>query len=65
TNLLFVADRPEGPYSEAIMLNHHFIDPSIFNDDNGQRYLAFGGGWIHELASDGTGLLGALRTVSA
>jgi len=63
TNLLFVADRPEGPYSEAIMLNHHFIDPSIFNDDNGKRYLAFGGGWIHELAADGTRLLGEAKQV--
>ncbi|RKP54399.1 glycoside hydrolase family 43 protein [Cohnella endophytica] len=63
TNLLFVADRPEGPYSEAIMLNHHFIDPSIFNDDNGKRYLLFGGGWIHELAADGSRLIGEAKQV--
>lgn len=63
TNLLFVADRPEGPYSEAIMLNHHFIDPSIFNDDDGKRYLAFGGGWVHEMAKDGSCLLGEAKQV--
>ncbi|AZN43149.1 glycoside hydrolase family 43 protein [Paenibacillus albus] len=63
TTLLFVADRPEGPYSEAIMLNHHFIDPSIFNDDDGRRYLAFGGGWVHELARDGSHLIGEAKQV--
>ncbi|BBH19494.1 glycosyl hydrolase [Paenibacillus baekrokdamisoli] len=63
TNLLFVADRPEGPYSEATVLNHHFIDPSIFNDDDGKRYLAFGGGWIHELAEDGSRLIGDAKQV--
>lgn len=63
TNLLFVADRPEGPYSEAIELNHHFIDPSIFNDDDGKRYLAFGGGWIHEMARDGLALIGEAKQV--
>lgn len=63
TNLLFVADKPEGPYSEAIVLNHHFIDPSIFNDDDGKRYLLFGGGWVHELAADGSGLLGEAKQV--
>lgn len=63
TNLLFTADRPEGPYSEAIELNHHFIDPSIFNDDDGKRYLAFGGGWVHEMARDGSRLIGEAKQV--
>ncbi|MBC8081542.1 MAG: family 43 glycosylhydrolase [Gorillibacterium sp.] len=63
TNLLFVSDRPEGPYGEAILLNHHFIDPSIFNDDDGKRYLLYGGGWIHELREDGSGLVGSPRQV--
>jgi len=61
TNLLFVSERPEGPYSEAVALNRHFIDPSIFNDDDGKRYLAFGGGWIHELAKDGSKLIGEAK----
>ncbi|BBI32714.1 glycoside hydrolase family 43 protein [Cohnella abietis] len=63
TNLLFVADRPEGPYSEATVLNHHFIDPSIFNDDDGKRYLVFGGGWVHELAEDASRLIGEAKQV--
>ncbi|MDR6880827.1 glycoside hydrolase family 43 protein [Bacillus sp. 3255] len=63
TNLLFTADRPEGPYSDGIVLNHHFIDPSIFHDDDGRRYLAFGGGWLQELKADGTRLIGEARQV--
>ncbi|SFT05718.1 xylan 1,4-beta-xylosidase/alpha-N-arabinofuranosidase [Paenibacillus sp. BC26] len=63
TTLLFTADRPEGPYSEVTMLNHHFIDPSIFNDDDGKRYLVFGGGWVHEMKHDGTSLVGEAKQV--
>ncbi|WP_162462987.1 family 43 glycosylhydrolase [Paenibacillus psychroresistens] len=63
TNLLFVADRPEGPYGDPIQLNHHFIDPSIFNDPDGRRYLAYGGGWLHEMAADGSQLIGEAKQV--
>lgn len=41
----------------------HFIDPSIFNDDDGRRYLVFGGGWVHELAADGSRLVGEAKQV--
>ncbi|MFS0725142.1 family 43 glycosylhydrolase [Paenibacillus sp. 1P07SE] len=63
TNILYLADRPEGPYDNGTVLNHHFIDPSIFHDENGRKYLAFGGGWIHELAADGSSLIGEARQV--
>ncbi len=63
TNIVYSAERPEGPYSDGVVLNHHFIDPSIFNDDDGRRYLAFGGGWLHELSADGTQLIGEARQV--
>ncbi|WP_164716381.1 glycoside hydrolase family 43 protein [Paenibacillus whitsoniae] len=63
SNLLFTAKRPEGPYSDGIVLNHHFIDPSIFHDDDGRRYLVFGGGWLQELDADGTRLIGEARQV--
>ncbi|MDQ0875832.1 xylan 1,4-beta-xylosidase [Paenibacillus sp. V4I3] len=63
TNLLFTAERPEGPYSEGVVLNHHFIDPSIFHDDDGRRYLAFGGGWLQELHPDGSRLIGDAKQV--
>ena len=49
-----VADRPEGPYVDAIgapLINafHHGaqpIDPFVFRDDDGQHYLYYGG-WKH------------------
>ncbi|WNR42958.1 family 43 glycosylhydrolase [Paenibacillus roseipurpureus] len=63
TNILFSSEKPEGPYDNGTILNHHFIDPSIFNDEDGRRYLAFGGGWIHELAKDGSRLLGEAKQV--
>lgn len=65
TIMLFTSDRPEGPYSDGVVLNHHFIDPSIFHDDDGRRYLAFGGGWLHELRRDGSGLTGQAKQVWA
>jgi len=63
TNYLFSAERPEGPYGDSVPLNHHFIDPSIFDDDDGRRYLVFGGGWVQELAADGSRLVGEARQV--
>ncbi len=31
--------RPEGPYSEPVFIDEDGIDPSIFNDDDGRRYM--------------------------
>ncbi|HZG76695.1 MAG TPA: family 43 glycosylhydrolase, partial [Paenibacillus sp.] len=31
--------------------------------DDGKKYLAFGGGWVHELAADGSGLVGEAKQV--
>lgn len=33
------SDKPEGPYSEPVFLDEDGIDPSIFNDDDGRRYM--------------------------
>lgn len=33
------SDRPEGPYSEPVFLDEDGIDPSIFTDDDGKRYM--------------------------
>ncbi|HNQ35241.1 MAG TPA: family 43 glycosylhydrolase [bacterium] len=62
-NCLVWAERPEGPYSEPVILNRKSIDPSIFNDDDGRRYLATAYGTLQELAADGTRLLGEPRQV--
>ena len=33
------SDRPEGPYSKPAIIDEDGIDPSIFNDDDGKRYM--------------------------
>lgn len=54
-----VADRPEGPYRDAIGKplvpgNWGYIDPSVFIDDDGQGYLFWGnnGLWYAKLNED-------------
>lgn len=54
-----VADRPEGPYRDAIGRplvpgDWGFIDPSVFIDDDGQAYLFWGnnGLWYAKLGRD-------------
>ena len=49
------SEKPEGPYSEPVFIDEDGIDPSIFNDDNGKRYMLLNrGARIFELSSDGT-----------
>lgn len=33
------SDKPEGPYSKPAIIDEDGIDPSIFNDDDGRRYM--------------------------
>lgn len=37
--LVMVSDRPEGPYSKPVCLEVDDIDPSLFVDDDGSRYM--------------------------
>ncbi|MBO6242389.1 MAG: family 43 glycosylhydrolase [Butyrivibrio sp.] len=47
--------KPEGPYSEPVFIDEDGIDPSIFNDDDGRRYMLLNrGARIFELNSDAT-----------
>ncbi len=47
------SDKPEGPYSEPVFLDEDGIDPSIFNDDDGRRYMLLNrGARIFELSHD-------------
>lgn len=49
------SDRPEGPYSKPAFIEEDGIDPSIFNDDDGRRYLLLNrGARILELDSSAT-----------
>jgi len=37
--LVMVSDKPEGPYSKPVCLEVDDIDPSLFVDDDGSRYI--------------------------
>lgn len=48
------SDRPEGPYCEPVFLEEDGIDPSIFTDDDGKRYMLLNrGARIFEISPDG------------
>lgn len=54
------ADKPEGPYSEPVFLDEDGIDPSIFTDDDGKRYMLLNrGARIFEISEHGDKQLGA------
>lgn len=47
------SDRPEGPYGEPVFLDDDGIDPSIFHDDDGRKYMLLNrGARIRELSAD-------------
>lgn len=49
------SDKPEGPYSKPSIIDEDGIDPSIFNDDDGKRYMLLNrGARIFELNKDAT-----------
>ncbi len=49
------SDRPEGPYCKPAFIEEDGIDPSIFTDDDGKRYMLLNrGARIFEISSDGT-----------
>lgn len=49
------SDKPEGPYTKPAIIDEDGIDPSIFNDDDGKRYMLLNrGARIFELNKDAT-----------
>ncbi len=49
------SDRPEGPYSKPVFIHEDGIDPSIFNDEDGRRYMLLNrGARIFELNKTAT-----------
>ncbi len=49
------SDKPQGPYSKPVFIDEDGIDPSIFNDDDGKRYMLLNrGARIFELDKTGT-----------
>lgn len=49
------SDKPEGPYTKPAIIDEDGIDPSIFNDEDGKRYMLLNrGARIFELNKDAT-----------
>lgn len=49
------SERPEGPYCEPSWFDVDGIDPSIFTDDDGRKYMLLNrGAKIFEISADGT-----------
>lgn len=49
------SDKPEGPYTEPVFIDEDGIDPSIFNDEDGKRYMLLNrGARIFELDKTAT-----------
>lgn len=49
------SDKPQGPYSEPVFIDEDGIDPGLFNDDDGRRYMLLNrGARIFELDKTGT-----------
>lgn len=52
------SDKPEGPYCEPVFLDEDGIDPSIFTDVDGRRYMLLNrGARIFEISPDGREIL--------
>ncbi len=48
------SDKPEGPYNEPAIIDEDGIDPSIFTDEDGRRYMLLNrGARIFEISEDG------------
>lgn len=58
TQMVTSSDRPEGPYELPVIHNVLGIDPSIFTDDDGRRYMLLNrGARIMEISEDGKEVL--------
>lgn len=56
------SERPEGPYCEPVFLEEDGIDPSIFTDLDGRRYMLLNrGARIFEISKDGREILSKPR----
>jgi xylan 1,4-beta-xylosidase len=56
------SDKPEGPYSQPAIIDEDGIDPSIFNDEDGKRYMLLNrGARILELNAEATMQIGEAR----
>ncbi len=58
TQMVTSSERPEGPYDTPVIHNVLGIDPSIFTDDDGKRYMLVNrGARLMEISEDGKQVL--------
>lgn len=56
--LIMSSDRPEGPYGTPVIFHIPGIDPSLFTDDDGRRYMVLNrAARLLEISEDGTKML--------
>lgn len=62
--LVMVSDKPEGPYSKPVCIEVDAIDPSLFVDDDGSRYMVIAhAAQTVPLTADGLAVAGEKREV--
>ena len=61
------AEQAQGPYSDPVTLlttetsDGCYIDPGLFFDDDGRKYLLWAGAWMQDLSDDMTHVVGERR----
>lgn len=65
TQIVTSSERPEGPYETPVIHNIPGIDPSIFTDDDGRRYMLVNrGARMMEISRDGRTILTKPRRIA-
>lgn len=62
--VIMSSDKPEGPYSQPVIIDEDGIDPSIFRDDDGRCYMLLNrGARIFELNKEATKQIGDAKLI--
>lgn len=61
--MVVTASSPAGPWSSPKKVGIRGIDPGHVSDENGNRYLFYGSGYVAELSPDGQAVQGTPRKV--
>ncbi|MDQ6417936.1 family 43 glycosylhydrolase [Paenibacillus sp. LHD-117] len=61
--MVLTAAQPTGPWGPPVKVGIRGIDPGHVADDDGNRYLFYGSGYVAELTPDGLSVKGAPRKV--
>lgn len=62
--ILMKSKKPEGPYSKPVWLDANAIDPSLFVDDDGRKYMVIAkAATVYELSDDFTEIIAPPKVV--